>query len=152
MVGEFPDLYYHIVDTNHSSCMHFAWSTVQSPTLYLSHTKDIKNNCSCKGLSYNTTYPTNQDGTVKIPGLDSSFSLAIIFKRMIEFDATKDGLAEEALNLTQACSDDDTNMRFTDFSNNTGITWTFEPTNTTFIGKIKYVNGSGNATIQIRVS
>ena len=129
---------------------------MQNPTLYLSYTPRVNKSCSCDGSAYNNTYLKVQDGNVKIPGLDSPFSLAIIFTRMIEFDATDDGLAEEALNLTNVCNDDDTDMRITDLSNNTGITWTFEPENTTFIGKIDYVNtttGEKNySRFQIRVS
>ena len=132
--------------------MHFVWSTVQNPTLYLSHTPNVNNSCSCNGSQYNKDYPRNQNSTVLIPGLDGPFSLAIIFTRIVEFNATGSGLAGEALNLTEACTDDDTNLHFTDFSNNSNIDWHFDSDSTTFVGTINHVNSTDNTTIRIRVS
>lgn len=125
---------------------------MQNPTLYLSHTPNVGNSCSCSGSQYDKTYPHNQNGTVSIPGLDSHFSLAVIFTRMVEFNATDSALAGEALNLTEVCTDDDTNLLFTDFSNNSNVDWHFDSDSTTFVGNIKHVNNSGNTTVKIRVS
>ncbi len=131
--------------------MHFVWSTVQNPTLYLSHTPNTGKSCSCDGSVYNCTLNSmdvDQNCTISIPGLDSPFSLAIIFTRIIEFDATEKNLAQEALNLTQVCHNDDTHVRFTDLNN---IMWTFDSTTTTFEGIIRHNSSSKPDTTSIRI-
>ena len=111
------------------------WSTVGYPTLYIAHTEDIKN-CTCSASSYNDSFPS--EDSVKIPGLKSDFSLAIILKKIIEFDATANSYTVEHFNFTAACNDNDTdddlNYNFLAL-NDENINWTFSAESATFNGR-----------------
>lgn len=103
-------------------------------TLYLAHTTD-KDSCNCSRSRFNhTTFPA--DGSVSIPGLNSDFSLAVVFTRVVEFNATKHDLAVDSLYLPVACNKSmvEANQSYSHLLFDDSARWTFSPENSTFIG------------------
>ncbi len=131
------DIYYHIVG-NSSSCMHIAWSTVGHPTMYISHTSNVSINCSCNDSFYNgSAYTEHQTkGSVNISGMDSDFSLAIIFKRLVEYNGTKNGFTRKTFDPSLVCNDseifDNSSLSEIDFKDCDEEAWSFHPKNATF--------------------
>lgn len=109
--------------------MHLAWSTVSYPTLYAAYIEGTES-CGCNASTYNST------GNFTIPGLKSEFSMAVVFKGIFEFNATKKNFASEALNLTVACNPDvyvNNDSSYLSL-NDERLEWNFCPENETFIG------------------
>lgn len=117
--------------------MHYVWSMVGSLALYVAHTSGSEFcNCSNKNVSYHPTFP--DDGTITVPGLESDFSLAIIFTRLIEFNATKKNMGAEALDLPTACNETAflLNDSYNELVFNDSMTWEFIAENSTFVGSL----------------
>ena len=148
------ELYYQIVFTK-SACMHFAWSMEAYPTLYAAYTADSKL-CTCNASSNNYNDSLNQnERKFTIPGLDSDFSMAVIFKGLFEFNATKSNAAAEALNLTVACNPDlyadNVSCSYLGL-NDDRLMWTFHPSNKTFEGVYDLPGNYTNTTKQLKQS
>lgn len=130
------EVYYNIVSNDSSvACMHFVWSMVKNPTLYLARTTDVKY-CTCNASTYHSSYPDDQNGTITIPGLESDFALTIVFTRLIEFNGTSKFLAKEAIDPAVVC-----NRTAFDRSNYSDVSlsdmnWIFVPENFTFVGSL----------------
>ena len=116
--------------------MHFVWSTVGYPTLYLARTTDITQ-CACSASTYNSSFPDTGYSNFSIPGLDSNFSLTIVFTRLIEFNVTDESYAEEVLNPAIVCNDTAfyLNSSYSDISLD-DMSWRFFPDNGTFVGLV----------------
>lgn len=116
--------------------MHFVWSMVGYPTLHLARTTDPKL-CSCNAAKYDPSYPEDQNGTVTIPGLESDFSLTMVFTRLIEFNGTKHYYGAEGLNASIVCNRTAfaSNTNYSDISLS-NMSWTFSPENHTFVGSL----------------
>ena len=121
--------------------MHFAWSMVEYPTLYMARTTDPKQ-CSCNASTYDPSYqnettPNGRNGTVKMPGLGSDFSLTVVFTRLVEFNGTDKYLAVDGFNSSIVCNKTafESNKNFTNVSLS-DMDWTFHLNNFTFIGSI----------------
>lgn len=117
--------------------MHFVWSTVENPTLHVARTIN-KKDCTCSASNYNSSYPTNQNGTVSIPGIESDFSLTMVFTRLVEFNGTEKYLAQEALEPSVVCNKTafESNSSYSDFWLS-DMAWTFFPNNATFVGEVE---------------
>lgn len=133
--------------------MHYAWSTIGNLTLYLAHT--TKKYCNCNSSTFNNNYP--DEGSITIPGMESSFSLAVVFTRIIEFNATKNNLAAKALNLSVVCNEDlfESNRSYSRLPlDDSKLKWEFVPENSTFVGSY-YTNDTvfeNRTRFSIRVS
>lgn len=116
--------------------MHFVWSTVKNPTLYLARTTAIKQ-CACNASTYDPNYPNDQNGTISIPGLESDFSLTVVFTRVIEFNGTTKFLAQEGINASVVCNRTafEGNSNYSEVSLS-DLSWTFSPENYTFVGSL----------------
>lgn len=151
------DISYTIVSKD-SACMHYVWSMMGNLTLYLAHTPGTENcNCSSSLMKFNlTNFP--EDGSISTPARNmSDFSLAVVFTRIIEFDATDKYLAASNLNLTVACEDSfEPNDTYSQFVFDDSTKWEFIAEDSTFLGTW-HANVSGNDTatqtrFRIRVS
>lgn len=124
--------------------MHVVWSTRGNPTLHISRTPGSEF-CRCNVSYNNDSYP--DPGTFKFPGLDSDFSLTIVFTRLIAYDAM------EGLNTSIVCDDEAFNVHSKSYSSVAlgNMSWKFIPEAATFVGSKYIVNGT-TSTFQIRVS
>jgi hypothetical protein len=83
--------------------MNYAWSTVGFPTLFIS--QSLSRNCtneSFRMTNENEYMDSQAFGSVHIAGSDSNASVAIVFRRLIEFEGNKkwDFNSSETLNET----------------------------------------------------
>ena len=125
------------------------------PTLYLAYTSNNKS-CVCNASMYNNTYPVDQDNTVYIPGQESEFSLAIVFRRLIEFDATDKDYTVEKFNTTEVCNDNlEDNSSYTTLPLKSFLNWTFNEESGDFTGNLhdaKNFAKPNGSSFTIRVS
>ena len=124
----------YIIVSKNTSCMHYAWSVEGNLTLFLAHTNG-EETCNCSNAKFNhTSFP--DDGSVKLPGLDSDFSLGVVFTKLVEFNATKHNRAAKGLYLPVACSEEkiEKNLSYSQFLFNETTTWTFVPETSTLVG------------------
>lgn len=118
--------------------MHYVWSTKGYPALYLARTTD-EDFCKCSAATYNkTAFPGA--GSISIPGLNGSFSLAFIFTRLVEFNGTEKYLTVDSINITSACSESFSTSNRSAYSqfrlNNETIRWNFTIEDMTFKGSL----------------
>lgn len=143
---------YTIVSKN-SACMHYVWSMMGNLTLYLAHTTGNENcNCSSSRMKFNLTNFPN-DGSIGTPALNNSdFSLAVVFTRIIEFDATKNYFAVNGLNLSVACSEDDfiANYTYKQFLFDNRTKWEFSAEDSSFVGTFHNISGGNDTVTQTR--
>ena len=77
--------------TGPDDVLHYAWSTVGYPTVFISrspgHHKYNVNNCvsSFRVNNYQKFMSDQEPGSVSIDGVSSNFSFALIFKNLVEF-------------------------------------------------------------------
>ncbi len=84
--------------------MRYAWSMIGHPTLFMSRANGSRP-CN-ESISYSPkAYETSQAfGSVKIPEIQDTFSFAVVFTRVIEFDVSHDKAAD-AFDVSQVfCS------------------------------------------------
>ena len=87
--------------------MNYAWSTIGFPTLFLSQSFDSR---TCSNGSFSvlneSDYLTSQRyGSVEIAGSDSPTSFAIVFRRLIKFDAGKKYKAADGFDPSELIQD-----------------------------------------------
>lgn len=100
--------------TGPDDVLHYAWSTVGYPTIFISRSPrdavDLNScNSSFKVNDYQQFMSDQGAGSVSIDGVSSNFSFALIFKSLIEFKVSTRKLpAVKAFNpdLVQNCSID----------------------------------------------
>ena len=100
--------------TGPDDVLHYAWSTVGYPTVFISRSlKDTVNvnNClsSFKVNNYQKFMSDQESGSVSIDGVSNYFSFALIFKTLVEFPVNPKKLpAVKAFNpdLAKNCSMD----------------------------------------------
>lgn len=84
--------------------MHFAWSMLANPTIFISQSKE-QHSCN-DSLNSTGNYPGSW--SVAIPGLDGNFAAAIVFRRLIEFNVTdQHPRSVDAFNASEAYHSDD---------------------------------------------
>ena len=131
----YPDiLYYQVSSSNYS--MHYAWSMVGAPTLFVAKTDGSRADRNCSSsISVNISEFADRQsyGSVAIDGMESNFSLAIAFTRIIMFNTTK-SMHSKLLNLSELF-DPSQNYHFHSL-NLSGVdyptvnkTWTFNESN-----------------------
>lgn len=148
----------YTIVSRHSACMHYVWSMKGNLTLYLAHTTGHENcNCSSSMMKFSlANFP--EDGSIGSPALNKSdFSLAVVFTRIIEFDATDGNLAVSGLNLSAVCNEDEhTNHTYKQFLFDNDTKWEFIAKESTFVGtwhNMSAVNHTATQTrFKIRVS
>lgn len=87
--------------------MHFAWSMLDNPTIFISRSTD---QLSCKDSLNSTGNPSNDSWSVAIPGLNGDFAAAIVFTRLIEFNVTdQHARSVDVFNASEAYESDDVN-------------------------------------------
>lgn len=78
--------------TGQNDTLHYAWSTVGYPTLFISRS-GVVNTSNCNSAIHVTDYSEFKNhqspGSVKIDGAINNFSFALVFKTIIDFPVDK---------------------------------------------------------------
>lgn len=115
--------------------MNYAWSTVGYPTLFISQSFGAKN-CTNQAFHANMTeYEDSQSyGSVYVAGSESDSAVAIVFRRIIEFDGGKKSRASGAFNSSEAANDSSTEY-YSTYLDDSSMKWYYDPEDRKITGK-----------------
>ena len=90
-------------DPRNPVVMNYAWSTVGYPTLFISQSNNTKS-CSNETFQANLTeyLDTQAYGSLYIAGSESDAAVAMVFRRLIEFNGGKKAKAAGIFNTSEA--------------------------------------------------
>ena len=122
-------------DPHNPVVMNYAWSTVGFPTLFISQSNG-SNNCSRETLRITnlTEYVDSQTfGSVFVAGSHGDAAVAMVFRRLIEFDGGKKAKADDTFDSSKAA--ENSSLYHNVYLDNDAIDWWFDPARKSIIGK-----------------
>ena len=128
--------------------MHYAWSGVGYPTLFLSQTNDSRDCNDSFHIVNDAAFLDSQSfGSVNITGAGTTNSLAIVFRRLIEYNGGNHYKASNGFNTSMAASD--VSDQYRSVYLNDSMEWLYYPDGKTIVGNS--LDGSFG-TLRFRVS
>ena len=122
--------------------MNYAWSTVGYPTLFISQSFK-SNNCTNETFRANLTefLHTQDFGSVYVAGSEGDAAVAIVFRRLIEFDGGNKANAKNTFNSSDAANATSSKYHSV-YLNDSSINWWYDPANRLIAGSKGQVFGS----------
>ena len=137
-LGEIPAVVYFQTATrgNDTVRMNYAWSSVGFPTLFLSQSFDSLN-CSNSFNISESDYITSQSfHSVNISGAGTNNSLAIVFRRLIEYNGGKHYKASNGFDPSAAANFSTAfNTTYSSTYLNESMEWSYNRDSRTFVGR-----------------
>ena len=120
-------------DPRNPVVMNYAWSTVGYPTLFISQSNDTKG-CSNETFRANLTeyLDTQAYGSLYIAGSESDAAVAMVFRRLIEFNGGKKAKAVGIFNTSEAAVN--SSQYRSVYLNDESIEWYYDPRHRSITG------------------
>ena len=120
-------------DPRNPVVMNYAWSTVGYPTLFISQSNNTKS-CSNETFQANLTeyLDTQAYGSLYIAGSESDAAVAMVFRRLIEFNGGKKAKAAGIFNTSEAAVN--SSQYRSVYLNDESIEWYYDPRHRSITG------------------